>query len=86
MAVSFVGRCECLVIALNAAQETKYKLKNGKAKGQTKEVFLVENDYVVKTKRTSNKGDGQASKFVITNLITDIIFCLRDIHKALLQK
>ncbi|MCY8123233.1 hypothetical protein MOC47_08530 [Bacillus spizizenii] len=63
---------ECLVIALNAAQETKYKLKNGKAKGQTKEVFLVENDYVVKTKRTSNKGDGQASKFVITNLITDI--------------
>lgn len=30
---------ECLVIALNAAQETKYKLKNGKAKGQTKEVF-----------------------------------------------
>lgn len=63
---------DCLVIALNASKETKYKLKNGRAEGQTKEVSLAENDYVIKTKKTRSKHDGEAGKHIVTNLITDI--------------
>lgn len=63
---------DCLIIALNASKETMYQLKNGRGEGWAKAVSLVDNDYVIKTKITRGKNEGQAGRHIITNLITDI--------------
>ncbi|KXZ22371.1 hypothetical protein P4T89_12850 [Bacillus nakamurai] len=63
---------DCLIIALNASKESTYQLKNGRAEGRAKEVSLVDNDFVIKTKKTRGKNEGQAGRHIITNLITDI--------------
>lgn len=62
----------CMDIILKAGSETEYHMRNGEAQGKRTKVELVENEYLIKSKKTRNVNFGRADRHLVYRAISTI--------------
>lgn len=62
----------CMDILLKAGSETEYHMRNGEAEGKRTKVDLVENEYLIKSKKTRNVNYGRADRHLVYRAISTI--------------